>query len=310
MAILDPDGMYLGDRMAKLSLKARLYWPYFFLLGNGFARFEVNYSKIVSRAFSTFPEIPSQAVVQSLVEEYAGAYLLFLYRHNGQVWGQWDTIDKYLPRHKTAADLKSPVPPPDSFATWKKLYVESKERPSEAISNLCDLFKNGARDFGNLAEDFGNSVRGVGVVGGVGGGEGKNIASDPLPKNLEVTPGQIFQMKPKPEPQVFSAAGFKVWFARWVVLTKRRQHESDALGAWIDKVVPGQESAVMACLERYGASEEISRAVVTNPDKWLYEQSKDGWTGEWPPARASPKTPVEKLWSDLPSFVGFSKSTE
>jgi hypothetical protein len=33
---LDPDGLFNGDRIAKLSLMARLYRPYFFAVANGY----------------------------------------------------------------------------------------------------------------------------------------------------------------------------------------------------------------------------------------------------------------------------------
>src|SRR5690348_7388959 len=110
MAIIDPEGLFLGDRMARLSTMARLYWPYMFLLSNAFGRFEVSYPKIISRAYSTFSEIPTVDEIHGYVSEYHSAYLLFLYRHEGSVWGQWDTSERYLKRHKDAQSLKSPAP--------------------------------------------------------------------------------------------------------------------------------------------------------------------------------------------------------
>jgi len=107
--------------------------------------------------------------------------------------------------------------------------------------------------------------------------------------DVTITPFQIAKLKERSEPKPISSAGFDVWWERWVKLTKRAQRRTDALRAWIGMVDEDQALLVAACLDRYGKSDEVARGVVCNPDKWLYDQGRENWTGDWPPARASPE---------------------
>jgi hypothetical protein len=72
---IDQDGLFNGDRMAKLSLMARLYWTYFFAGANAYGRIEINYLRLAAKMFSRFPVIPSEAEVMSYLKEYSEAYL-------------------------------------------------------------------------------------------------------------------------------------------------------------------------------------------------------------------------------------------
>ncbi len=89
--------------------------------------------------------------------------------------------------------------------------------------------------------------------------------------------------------EISTSKEFGNFWARWGALTHRIQRHADALRAWIGVVEPGEEPAVMECLERYGASDEVLRGVVSNPEKWLYEQARDDWRGDWP----APKSRLE-----------------
>ncbi len=180
MAIIDPSGLYLGDRMAQLSDMARLHWPYLYLMGNGYGRFEMNYDKVVSIAYARFKKIPSRDELNSYVIEYRRAHLLFLYKSpSGQWWGQWDTLEKYLPRHKTISDEASPPPQAADFSEWRKQYAASKT----GGHNDCNVFGNGPHG------------KGVGVGVGVGrevlstnsSSEG-TVHSSKTPLNLETRP--------------------------------------------------------------------------------------------------------------------------
>src|SRR5579872_6063022 len=159
MAIIDPEGLFGGDRLRRCSNAAQLHWPRLFLASNGFGRLEINYARIVGRAYSTFSPIPTDAELQTWIQEYCANWLLFLYEVNGQLWGQWDTPKELLPRYKSAADRRSPDPPESEFREWKRLY-----RAKDKAFRKC---------FGNFSEKFQRGVRGVGVGEGVG--EGKNI---------------------------------------------------------------------------------------------------------------------------------------
>jgi hypothetical protein len=122
VAIIDPEGLFGGDRLRHCSNGAQLHWPRLFLASDGFARLEINYARIVGRAYPTFHPIPSELELQSYIQEYEQNFLLFLYEADGRFWGQWDTRSELLPRYKTAADRRSPSPPEPAFSTWKRRY--------------------------------------------------------------------------------------------------------------------------------------------------------------------------------------------
>jgi len=76
---------------------------------------------------------------------------------------------------------------------------------------------------------------------------------------------------------------FRPFWENWVSLTGRVQRESAACQAWFSVVTSENKMSAMACLGRYGASNEVRRGIVTNPDKWLYDQARDGFNGQWQP---------------------------
>lgn len=170
MAIIDPQGLFGGDRLRRCSNAAQLHWPRIFLASDGFARLEINYPKIIGRAYSTFSPAPSAAEIEDYIQEYARQYLLFVYPADGQIWAQWDTKSELLPRYKTAQDRRSPIPPEPAFSEWKKRYRNEPKTTSENLRKFSELFLHG-------------------VGGGGGVGVGKNICastsdarvSDPLP---------------------------------------------------------------------------------------------------------------------------------
>lgn len=193
MAIIDPDGLFHGDRLGKCSDQARLYWPFLFLASNGFGRLELNYQRITAKVFASFDTPPTESEVFNLLREYQSCFLLFVYSADGQLWGQWDTSEKNLPRHKTSADKRSPSPPVKEFRAWRDDYVSSK---SSKVIDLTSL-TNSPEKVQKISEDFREDARGVGVgIGvGVGGGDGKTTAparpapsGTRLPHDFQVTP--------------------------------------------------------------------------------------------------------------------------
>ena len=54
MSIIDPSGLFGGDRLRRCSNVAQLHWPRLFLASDGFARLEMNYARIIGRAYPTF----------------------------------------------------------------------------------------------------------------------------------------------------------------------------------------------------------------------------------------------------------------
>ncbi len=65
----------------------------------------------------------------------------------------------------------------------------------------------------------------------------------------------------------------------------RQQHRDAACQQWLSVVTIEVEPALFACLQRYLGSDEVARGAVANPEKWLHEQHRDSWAGNWPPAR-------------------------
>jgi hypothetical protein len=148
MPVIEPDGMFNGDRIAKLSDRARLLWPWLFLASNGYGRIEINHRRLRSRVFSSFENPPTEDDLMACVREYYDAYLLFLYVVRGQIWGQWDTPNKCLPKYKTAADQQSPSPPPKAFEAWRKKYSEAKEKQVPDVSTeISEIFQKNSEKF-------------------------------------------------------------------------------------------------------------------------------------------------------------------
>ena len=165
MPVIDADGLFNGDRFDLVSDRARLLWPYFWCASNTLGRLELNYHKIIGRAFARFKEPPSQEEFWQIVREYNAAYLLFVYEVDGTLWGQWDTSAKFLPRHKMAADKRTPAPDYEAFTNWKEQYIETKRNRVRNNPIACNNFVKPAQS----CESFRTNVRGVGI----GIGEGK-----------------------------------------------------------------------------------------------------------------------------------------
>ena len=155
MAIINPEGFFNGDRLRRCSNAAQLHWPRLFLASDGFARLEINYARIIGRAYATFNPIPTEEELLVFIREYSQNHRLFHSPVGGQTRGQWDTQSEFLPRYKTAQDRRSPIPLEPAFAEWKLSYrTENKSFPK--------LFENLTKVSGNI------SVWGWGWGGGWG----------------------------------------------------------------------------------------------------------------------------------------------
>jgi hypothetical protein len=110
MPIIDPNGLFTGERLAACSDKAKMLWPFIYCASNGFARVEVNISRIRLNCFSTFKSPPADEDIVEAIEDYVNNFLVLLYEHKGTLWIQFDTSQKYLTRHKSKKDIASPSP--------------------------------------------------------------------------------------------------------------------------------------------------------------------------------------------------------
>jgi hypothetical protein len=138
--IIEPDGLFHGDRLRRCSNTAQLHWPRLFLASNGFGRLELNYARIVGKAYASFNPIPSEIELQAIIQEYIKAQLLFPYQFDGQLWAVWDTPAKLLPRYKTSEDRRSPIPPEPEFSQWKRRYRDEVKAFPKSFGKLSETF--------------------------------------------------------------------------------------------------------------------------------------------------------------------------
>jgi len=140
VVLIDPSGLFGGDRLRHCSNDAQLHWPRLFLASNGYGRLEINYHKLVARAYSTFTQPPSEVDLQGYIQEYVENFLLFLFIVDGQIWGAWDCPPHLLPRYKTAEDDRSPVPPEPAFSDWKRRYRQGNKPLPKCFGNVSVTF--------------------------------------------------------------------------------------------------------------------------------------------------------------------------
>lgn len=139
MAIIDPKGLFLGDRLGMCSDLAQLHWTRLYSAANNYARFELNYRKVVSAAYSSFKTPPTEAQFWGWIREYRECFLLFVYEVNEVLWGQWQTNERYLLGHKNAEDRRSPAPPAEEQEKYRQEYAALKKQRALKNHRLADL---------------------------------------------------------------------------------------------------------------------------------------------------------------------------
>lgn len=182
MPIIDPQGLFDGDRLSACSDRAKLLWPFLYCASNGYARLEVNLNQIRRRCFSGFAEPPSDSEIVSVLQEYALNFLVLLYAHSGKQWLQFDTAVKYLPRHKSKKDTESPAPSEDAWQDFNEGYVEWKNAKSLNLQLVRKLSEN----FGKIRD----SCHGIGIGIGVGDGIGVGVGDEKTAHTFLETDGQ------------------------------------------------------------------------------------------------------------------------
>ena len=84
-----------------------------------------------------------------------------------------------------------------------------------------------------------------------------------------------------------AAIAFREVWQRW----PRRSGETSAARDWISVVTPDNLPDVLACVERYLASDEVARGYVRNlgstPERegWIVTCARDRWHSDWPSAQ-------------------------
>lgn len=137
MAIINPDGLFHGERLARCSDEAQLHWVRLFTASNTFGRIELSYRHIVNFAYSSFHKKPTEEQLAAWIQEYFQNYLLFVYdAEDGATWGQWLTSVEYLSRYHTAADRRSPEPDAKELELYRREYSASKSSKSLKINRF------------------------------------------------------------------------------------------------------------------------------------------------------------------------------
>lgn len=163
MAIIDPEGLFSGERLAACSDPAQLYWPRFFLAANSCGRIELSYKSLISRVFGNFLAPPKSDELWAIFREYENNFLAVLYESESGVWWcQFITSEKFLPKYKKTRDEQSPAPTFEMMETHRRGYLDWKRSKS---------FKN--QSFQKLPTLFSSEGVGIGVGIGVGEGIGK-----------------------------------------------------------------------------------------------------------------------------------------
>jgi hypothetical protein len=142
MAIINPDGLFHGERLARCSDEAQLHWVRLFTASNTFGRIELSYRHIVNFAYSSFHKKPTEEQLAAWIQEYFQNYLLFVYdAEDGATWGQWLTSVEYLSRYHTAADRRSPEPDAKELELYRREYSASKSSKSLKINRFSKPFQ-------------------------------------------------------------------------------------------------------------------------------------------------------------------------
>ena len=191
--VIDPQGLFNGDRLRRCSNVAQLHWPRLFsrptaLLGslswNG---------REDAPGLSHVSPLPTEGELRGYLEEYATNFLLFVYKADGQLWGQWDTKDAFLPRYKTSSDRRSPIPPKIALADWRRQY---REQFRCYFRNLSGIFRK-VFSATRMGEGEGVGLRwvqGMGLAVGVEGADKGDARPEehtpPPPPGLWVQPAE------------------------------------------------------------------------------------------------------------------------
>ena len=139
MAIIDPTGLFSGERIANCSDEAQLHWVRLFTASNTFGRLELSYLNIIQLAYRSYKTKPTEAEHAIWIQENFYNFLLCVNdAEDGSTWGQWLTSSEYLSRYQTAADRRSPAPDEKSLEEYRRRYISSKQRKSLRINRVSE----------------------------------------------------------------------------------------------------------------------------------------------------------------------------
>jgi hypothetical protein len=269
VAIIDPEGIFNGDRLRRCSNEAQLHWPRLFLASNGHARIELNYSKLTGRAYANFNPVPSAEELRGYIREYEQNSLLFLYEVDGQTWGQWDTRPELLPRYKTAPDKRSPAPPEPAFNEWKRRYREDAKAFPKSFVNVSEPFLHGVGEGVGVGKNIRASPDG-------NAREGDLLALVDQPPFETTEPGSTFgECKPKAKRTKKQAGALspeqEQWFRQWWSIWWRLEAKKAARQAFGTVVTTAEMFEKVMAATRAQSPEMLRRETKHRPQgaTWL-----------------------------------------
>lgn len=102
-------------------------------------------------------------------------------------------------------------------------------------------------------------------------------------KSTVRVPSHSFLSVPRARVSKDIANDYTMYFDEWIKPWARVPNLQNAAQAWISTVDSNEDvGAAFAVRDRYLESDEVSRGVWMSPEKFLFEQYKNGWTGRWP----------------------------
>jgi hypothetical protein len=178
--VIDQAGLLQGDRIRACSDDAQLHFPRLLVASNRLGRLEMNYPKLLDKAYAGIRNKPTREQITQWLREYHDNFLLFVYRgQDGSTWGQWHIPKHCLPLHPTNECKRSPTPPQDELAAFQRSYVEHKQTTFDSSDSIeiAPTSQNFAevRSTSQDCEDVRSVARGIGIGIGSGKGVGKGI---------------------------------------------------------------------------------------------------------------------------------------
>jgi hypothetical protein len=147
-------GIFEGERIARCSKMAQLYYPRLIMASNGFGRLRIDYSMIVSKCFPMWrrEDLPTESELLSYIAEYYQHQLLFVYKFDGQTWGQFDVLPKTYGTYRSKQDKRSPDPPAEEWQKWvdqNRRHSSKKTTVTVPPSVTFDMFSENFEKFSN-----------------------------------------------------------------------------------------------------------------------------------------------------------------
>jgi hypothetical protein len=297
-AIIHAEGLFNGDRLRRCSNAAQLHFPRLLLASDGFGRLELNYARIIGRAYVTFNPIPSETELQSWMQEYIKTSLLFVFEVDGQLWGQWDTKTEFLPRYKTSIDKRSPIPPEPAFTDWKRRYREECKAFPKSFRNLSETFLREEKRVEEKRREKTNAH----LENNAHVGQLASIYDPPFGTDLDPLPEERCLPEPETGKQHNSAAAKngngrapelasqqEAWFKAWWAEYWHKRAKKAALYAFRKHVKTEEQFHLVLAAMRAQKPEMLQREPVRRPygATWL---NGERWEDELQPAASTSQT--------------------